>query len=282
MIDRELGKILADLKARGSSGVYIRNALKEYLQVYVLYYIYTQKIYSKNLIFTGGTCLRHFFELPRLSEDLDFDYLTDVDSKGLMEDLRGYFEKKLQYKKIKLALKQKSGQILLKFPVLHSLGLADQQESDLLYVKLDLSKNPSSHFDLQITSKSIYGFNFVARHYDLCSMMAGKIHAILKRDRLVGKNNEKTVKGRDYFDLLWFIKKSVKPNIERLSEMLAKEINMKKVEKALDAKVKEVVAKHKRDFKSDLAPLLSEADFLGIYVDNYLEEYLRFKSQVFK
>lgn len=282
MINKELKKILDDEKAKGSSDIYVRNILKEFLQVYVLYYIYTQKKYNKNLIFKGGTCLRHFFDLPRLSEDLDFDYLEEFDPDDLMEDIRKYFEQNLQYKQIKLAIKQRGEQIILKFPVLHSLGLASGQESDLLYVKLDLSKNPSNYFDLQITSKSIYGFNFVARHYDLSSLMSGKIHAIITRNRFTGEDNIKTIKGRDYFDLLWFIKKSVKPNISRLSEMLGGNMNMDEVKKQLDLKVKALVTKYKNDFKSDLIPLISETDFISIYVDNYHEEYLRFKSQVFK
>jgi hypothetical protein len=37
----------------------------------VLDYIYSAPRYS-GLIFYGGSCLAHFFQLPRLSEDLDF------------------------------------------------------------------------------------------------------------------------------------------------------------------------------------------------------------------
>lgn len=282
MINSELGKIVSDEEKKGSSSMYIRNALKEFLQAYVLYYIYTQKKYNKNLIFTGGTCLRHFFDLPRLSEDLDFDYLEDIDSSILMEDIKEYFEKQLKYRQVKLNLKQRGKQIILKFPVLHALGLADSQESDLLYIKLDLSKNPSSHFNLQITAKSLYGFNFVARHYDISSLMAGKVHAILTRNRLIGDDNRKTVKGRDYFDLLWFIKKPVELNIKRLSEMLGKEMKMNEVKKQLDIKVEELMSKYKNDFKSDMMPLISEIDFINIYVDNYYEEYSRFVNQAFK
>jgi len=282
MINKELEKILVDERARGSSDIYIRNVLKEYLQVYVLYYIYINKKYNKNLIFTGGTCLRHFFDLPRLSEDLDFDYLEYFDSSGLMGDIEIYFKKQLQYKNIDLVLKQRGEQILLKFPVLHVLGMASLQESDLLYVKLDFLKNPSKHFGLQITSKSIYGFNFVARHYDLPSLMSGKIHAIMTRNRFTGTDDTKTIKSRDYFDLLWFIKKAVRPDLKRLSVMLGKNMSMKQIEELLDLKVNELVIRHKNDFKSDLIPLISETDFISIYVDNYYEEYMRFKDQVFK
>lgn len=64
--------------------------------------------------------------------------------------------------------------------------------------------------------------------------------------------------------------------------MLGGNMNMDEVKKQLDLKVKALVTKYKNDFKSDLIPLISETDFISIYVDNYHEEYLRFKSQVFK
>lgn len=280
MIYRELEKILFEEKAKGSLNSYILNSLKEYLQVYVLFYIYTNSRYNKNLIFTGGTCLRHFYNLPRLSEDLDLDFQESFDSRMLLDDLEEYFKKRYKFNEIKLALKQRGNQIVLKFPVLHRLGLAKESESNLLYVKLDLSKNPSKYFDLQTTSKSIYGFNFAAKHYDLASLMSGKIHAILIRKRFKGSDNTEVVRGRDYFDLLWFLKNSVKPNLKRLSEMLKIKVNIDFIEKQLDLKVKELITKHRSYFKSDLIPLISNPDFVKIYVDNYYEEYLRSKKQL--
>jgi predicted nucleotidyltransferase component of viral defense system len=280
MITRELEKILSEERSKGSSDMYIRNALKEFLQVYVLYYVYTSKEYSKNLLFTGGTCLRHFFNLPRLSEDLDLDYLENFDSKDLMDGISDYFKSRLSFDQVRASLKQRGEQIILKFPVLKSLGIARGQESDLLYVKLDLSVNPSKYFDLEVTSKSIYGFNFVARHYDISSLMAGKIHAIITRSRFTGSDSRKTVKGRDFFDLLWFLKLPVKPNLKRLSDMLGEDINIQEVKMKLDMKVKELMEKHKSDFRSDLIPLISETDFIWIYVENYFAEYSRYAENI--
>lgn len=282
MIYKELEKILIEERAKGSLDSYILNLLKEYLQVYVLYFIYTNSKYNKNLIFTGGTCLRHFYNLPRLSEDIDFDFQESFNPQTLLSDLEGYFKKKYKFNEIKLAIKQRGNQILLKFPVLHKLGLAKDNESNLLYVKLDFLKNPSKYFDLQTTSKSIYGFNFVAKHYDLPSLMSGKIHAILIRKKFQGPDNIEIIKGRDFFDLLWFLKNSVKPNLKRLSEMLNTNVSIDFVEKQLDLKVKELITKHKSHFKSDLIPLMSNPDFIKIYIDNYYEEYSRFKNRLLK
>jgi len=281
MIEKELEKVVNEEKAKGYLGSYIRNKLKELLQVYALNYIYTDLQYNRNLIFTGGTCLKIFYDLPRLSEDLDFDYSIEIDTAKLIDDLEAYFKKQFQYRKITLSLKQRGSQIILKFPVLHNLMLANADESDILYVKLDFEKNPSKFYDLLITSKSIYGFNFVARHYDLSSLMSGKLHAILFREKLTGNDNRESVKGRDYFDLLWFLKKSIKPNIKRLCEMIGKEMDISLLESQLDLKVKDAVLKYKSDFKSDLLPLISNTAFLDEYINNYYEEYLRYKNQIF-
>jgi hypothetical protein len=281
MIEKELEKVANVEKAKGYLDSYIRNKLKELLQVYVLNYIYTDLQYNRNLIFTGGTCLKIFYDLPRLSENLDFDYFREIDTTELIDDLEAYFKKQFQYRKITLSLKQRGSQIILKFPVLHNLGLAKADESDILYVKLDFANNPSRFYDLLITSKSIYGFNFVARHYDLPSLMSGKLHAILLRERLTGTDNSEIVKGRDYFDFLWFLKKSIKPNIKRLSEMLGKEIDVPILENQLDLKVKDAVLRHKSDFKSDLLPLIGNTAFLNEHINNYYEEYLRYKNQLF-
>lgn len=280
MIYKELEKILIEERAKGSLDSYILNLLKEYLQVYVLYFIYTNSKYNKNLIFTGGTCLRHFYNLARLSEDIDFDFQKSFNPQILLSDLEGYFKKQYKFNEIKLSIKQRGNQILLKFPVLHKLGLVKDNESNLLYVKLDFLKNPSKYFNLQTTSKSLYGFNFAAKHYDLPSLMSGKIHAILIRKKFKGPDNIKIIKGRDFFDLLWFLKNSIKPNLKRLSEMLNTNVSIDFVEKQLDLKVKELITKHKSHFKSDLTPLISNPDFLKIYIDNYYEEYLRFKKKL--
>lgn len=279
MIYQNLKKIVQQERLKGTHLPYIRSLLKEYLQVYVLYFIYTSRQYSKNLIFTGGTCLHHFYNLERLSEDVDFDYLREFKSKDLQGNLKDFFVKIQKYKELKVSLKQRNRQVLLKFPVLHQLGLAQPNESNFLYIKVDLSENHSRHYSIITTSKSKYGFNFAAKHYSLPDLMAGKIHAILKRKYL--KGDKVSVKGRDYFDLLWFIKNGVKPNIKRLSEMLGRSVKLSDIEKDLDRKVEQASTKLKTDFQEDLIPFMANPDVLPIYIDNYQEEYLRYKSNSF-
>jgi len=275
MIYKELEKIVVDERKKGNSELYIRNLLKEYLQVYALNYIYTTPEYTKELIFTGGTCLRHFYDLGRLSEDLDFDYNKDIDTTKLAKNLQNYFEVKYKVQEISVSVKQKGRQILLKFPFLRDLNIAEAGESGMLYLKLDLQKNPSDIYNVQISSKSLIGFNFVTRHYDLSTLMAGKIVAVLQRERLVGKGNRVSIKGRDYYDLLWYLKKRVEPNMARLSDILGRNIAKEELKKELDEKVKLLLKNYRNDFESDLLPLIENTNFVSAYVENYGDEYKR-------
>ena len=123
---------------------FVRNLLKEELQVFVLNFIYTSSY--KNLIFTGGTCLRKFYGLPRISEDLDFDVDdANFDFDEFQKDLREYFTKDIQYKNLDLKLKNLT--VFLKFPVLREIGFATANDSDILFLRLDFSFNKDRNFN---------------------------------------------------------------------------------------------------------------------------------------
>ena len=281
MIKTELKKILIQAKQTSDKKLYLRNLLKEYLQTYVLFYIYTTDKYKEKLVFTGGTCLRHFYGLPRLSEDLDFDCVKMINTDQLRKDLSLFFKKKYRYSELVTSVKQEGKQILLKFPVLKDLGLSEEDESDWLYVKIDLNPNPSKKFNTIMSTKSLYGFNFIAKHYDLPNLMAGKINAIFQRDIYKGKNNKKIIKGRDYFDLLWYLKKGVKPNVAKIRECLNKpNLTFIELGTMLDEKVNELGKKFMAEFKNDLLPLIRDSEFVKAYIKNYLQEYRRAKKKL--
>jgi hypothetical protein len=287
VIINELEKIMAEGKAKGQIAPFIQNALKEHLQLYVLFFIYTHPEYMKNLVFTGGTCLRHFFGLPRLSEDIDFDCHGGREvsrvAGALAGDLIDFFAKRYKYTDVQAAVKQQGQQVLLKFPILKTLGLLHAGRSEILLVKVDLAENPAKSFTVETTSKSVHGFNFVARHYALPDLMSGKVHAVLTRKYFRGEQNENSVKGRDYFDLLWLMKLGVKPNGERLSQMLGEKpsLTLPEIEQRVDQKVAEFSGKHQKAFLADLEPLIENPEILKLYVKNYAEEYLRNKANSF-
>lgn len=278
MILNYMQKLVRGQRLEGSNNLYIRSTLKEYLQALILEYIYTSKEYNSNFIFTGGTCLRHVFGLERLSEDLDFDLLEDIDSVELVENIQQYFVSNMKYDNFDIAIKQKGRQILLKFPCLKKLGLANENESDLLHIKMDLFKVVGRSYEIEKTAKSIFGLNFVILHYDLPSLFATKITALLTRNLLFGKEDREIIKGRDFFDLLWYLKNDVKVNLAFVQERLGEEITEEELKKKIEEKVKLATTKFKNDFKNDLLPFIENSEFVLNYVENYASEFKRYKN----
>lgn len=273
IILNELVRLSGEAKRIGVTDGYIKNSLREYLQILVLNYIYSGSKYGDTLMFTGGTCLRHVYDLPRLSEDLGFDVVGKLSTKELANGLSKYFNVTHLWKEVSISIKQLDRQILLKFPCLKITNLAGVGESDLLYVKIDLNRDIVEGYGGIVTIQSKSGMTYALVHYDLPSLFAGKISAVLTRRRMWGEENLKTVRGRDYFDLLWFLEKKIKPNMIRLNNILGTKLTSKKLMRLLDQKVEELVTKYPVDLKRDLIPFLQNTNLIDKYIINYKNSY---------
>ncbi|SRR3989344_1222259 len=208
------------------SSLYKRNLLKEYLQVLVLDYIYSNDKYS-GLVFYGGTCLAHCFGLPRLSEDIDFvDTEKKIDLGEMMVDLKDFFKEKTD---LPVVFKVQKFRIYLKFPILNELGLSSGSESDILILKLEVFNNFGFCKKYQTQIKPLFKYNksILIRTFDLPTLMSTKIRAILYR-KWEKKNKDGEVvisaKGRDYFDLMWYLEKNIEPNFDCLELKTKKEL----------------------------------------------------------
>jgi len=218
-----------------------RNLIREYLQILVLDYIYSHAKYS-NLIFYGGSCLFQCFALPRLSEDLDFvDVKGNVNIGNLAKYLEKFFQKKTD---LKILIKTQKFRIYLKFPILKKIGLAKGSEHDFLFLKVEVFK----HFDFckkyNIEIKPLFKFNksILIKTFDLPTLMSTKIRAVLDRKWEKTNKNGATlikVKGRDYFDLMWYLDQGIKPNLDCLNGLKEKQklkIELLDVIKKIDAR----------------------------------------------
>jgi predicted nucleotidyltransferase component of viral defense system len=252
----------------------LRVILKMELIEYVLQYIYTSKY--RNLIFKGGTCLNICYDLPRLSEDIDLDFVNEIDISSLKEDLISYFKTELAYDRLYASLTNNNQTITLKFPVLRDLGLANQSESDLLYIKLDIQKSPF----FNITTDLVPRKNYVIKAYSLPLLFTGKVNAIFTRNKLVGKENKFVPKGRDYFDLLWFLQKGIRPDISMLEQELNISSNIE-FKVRLDQRVIDMFTKYKDEIINDLKPFIENPDILNQFVESFLPLYLKYSLEIF-
>lgn len=265
--------ILQDLKQiydnnHSNPPLYLRNLLKEALQYYVLNYIYNST-YASILLFKGGTCLRFCFDLPRLSEDLDFDVIAGASfsHQQLKKDLQIYFSQKLQFNDLDIQIRGKNKLMYLKFPILDKLGYKINKPSEkVLFIRLDITKAKGEKYQTGISLKSTHNFSFLIKRYSLPDLFAGKLAAILQRKTLEAKQLMPRFKGRDYYDLFWFLEKKVTPNWAYLFEITSFN-SQDEILTTLKQKLCQAVKK-KKFLKEDLLPFFADRGFVERFIDN--------------
>jgi predicted nucleotidyltransferase component of viral defense system len=187
------------------------NKIREFLQVISLKIIY-DKNFFKNMAFVGGTALRILFGLRRFSEDLDFS-LTQKKGYNFVK-VNSQIVNALKLYGLNVESQAKTtGNVhnsAIKFSgLLKDVGLSALGEQKLR-IKIEVDANPPKGWHVQdsVVNKT---YIFGIRHFDLPSLYATKLHACFYR---------KFTKGRDIYDLIWYLSKQVKPNFVLLNNAI--------------------------------------------------------------
>ena len=184
---------------------------REFLQIICLKIMNEKRMFD-DIAFLGGTALRILYDLRRFSEDLDFSTTSQnlLDIESINTSFISGFEKY----GLKISTQRKNVgaicSIIFKFEgLLKELGLS-ALDSQKILIKWDVDQNPP---DGAITTNTIINkqFMFNITHYDLPSLFSGKLHACLFR---------KYVKGRDWYDFLWYISSRKYPNFDLLNNSI--------------------------------------------------------------
>jgi len=245
-----------------------RVILKEFLQAYTLDFLYNHPIYRK-LNFYGGTCLHVIYGLNRLSEDIDLDNSNGIDLSNLENDLLTFYRSNIGYADV--TAKTQIGEwgvrrTTLKFPILFALGLTSHA-NEPLHLKVEVSQ----HKQISVIRKTpvlLFGRSFVAAHFSLETMMAGKMLACLERNFQKGKGA--TFKGRDLYDLLWFMQQNTQP----LEEKLARDGRQTyTVQSALQLLGERIADLKISDLAVDLLPLFEQRSFIEAWLDGFKENF---------
>lgn len=242
-----------------------RIVLKRVLQAYVLDFLYNHSEY-RHLNFYGGTCLHVVYDLNRLSEDLDFDNSAGMDLSRLAPDLTVLFRSSLGYDAVEVKSQQGENGILratIKAPVLNELGLSPHR-NEALHLKVEISHHKQIAV-LQNTPVFYLGRSFVPSHFSLETMMAGKMLACLERNFQRGREGA-FIKGRDYYDLLWFMLKGIQPLDEKLARDGEKTYTVKSAVLALQEKIAGISA---ADLAVDLFPMFENRTFIESWLANF-------------
>ena len=200
-----------------SNPVEEEQATKEIMQEIALYGLWRAGFFEV-AAFQGGTSLRILHRLPRFSEDLDFILQTpdpEFDWSGYLTKLLKCFE---EYGLQSEALPKGSMDRAVRTAVLKNNSFVNQLNLQFykghadrkITIKLEVDANPpaGSGFDHAYLD---FPTDFEVCHQDLPSNFALKIHALLCRPYL---------KGRDWYDFSWYIRQGVSPNLPHLQSAL--------------------------------------------------------------
>jgi len=116
-----------------------------------------------------------------LSEDLDFvDIKKKVDISRLARDLEQHFRKNTD---LNLAATLQEFRVYLKFPILRELDLAEQHESDFLFLRIEIFEEFDfcSKYQIQIIPLMKFNRSILIKTFDFSTLMATKIRAIFHR-----------------------------------------------------------------------------------------------------
>lgn len=274
-----LEKTLDDLSPHGEMDAEtLRNALKEVLQFYVLNFIYHHPEYNKWIMY-GGSALRIIHGLDRMSVDLDFE-ISEMVTKDFLDTLKkeigSHFSLTYNTHSDFLTVKIVTGRgLLLRFNVGTALNL--DHPSDQVHVKIDLN-----HFTVPKTATERYPINqyqlsFVILTYNMSVLMASKVAAIfLRGTRGVGKALYGE-KGRDIYDLLWYMKNGIVPDIDYLRAKNMEETkDLRTLFNKLTVKMNAV---SDVNLRQDLLPLFLNRGYIENWLANWRESYLRLVEQ---
>jgi predicted nucleotidyltransferase component of viral defense system len=201
------------------------NTMREYLQAYILSVMHNEGAF-RSTAFLGGTALRFLYNLPRFSEDLDFSLAGKqrINFPLLIKKIMLELESAGYDASVVLNDKKTVNSAFIRFSGLMFEAGISPLKSQKFSVKIEIDNKPpqGAVTEVKIVNK-YFPISFLS--YDIKSLFAGKLHALSSR---------KYTKGRDCFDLGWYLTKwqGLEPNFE----LFANALHQTKWQKALPAK----------------------------------------------
>lgn len=174
-----------------------RSWVREYLQARILASLQDSGAMA-GAAFHGGTCLRFLYSIPRYSEDLDFALerpSAAYDFRGLVRRVERDFAAETYAVDSRIQDEHPVHSAFIRFPgLMHELGLSAQRtEASAIKVEIDTQPPAGARCETTLVRRHVTVNLF---HHDRASLLAGKLHALLSRRYL---------KGRDLYDLAWYL-----------------------------------------------------------------------------
>lgn len=249
-----------------------QQALREVMQEIALAGLYRAGFFEKAALY-GGTCLRIFHGLPRYSEDLDFSLLNptpDFRWQPYLEAIQTEF--KAQGVEVSIREKIKSSKTTIESAFLKNETSVTVLEFSgvRVKIKLEVDTQPPLGFTTD-ESLLIEPFSFYVKCFSLPDLYAGKLHAVLYRQWT------HRVKGRDWYDLEWYIRNRVAVNLAHFntraiqSGHLSIPVDAQGLSDSLGARIE---ATDFEQAKQDVARFLRDPSALDIWSRPYFQQLI--------
>ena len=272
------------LKSYQVDNIYDRkNAMKEIMQEIVLCGL-SRAGFFKEAAFYGGTALRIFYGLDRFSEDLDFS----LEQINLDFDLCSYFpvlekEVKAFGLNVEIQEKEKTKDSNIRSAFLKGntkehllLFYADERivgtvaKNEVVKIKFEVDTNPPA-FATYEHKYRLLPVPYEIRLYDMPSLFAGKIHAVICRGW------QSRIKGRDLYDYIFYLSKAVTVNQRHLRARL---IDRGYISEYQECTLEEIKMMLKNRFDSidflqarkDVEPFIRDTSVLDIWSSDFFKQ----------
>lgn len=260
-----------------------KNAMKEIMQEIVLCGL-SRAGFFKEAAFYGGTALRIFYGLDRFSEDLDFS----LEEKNEEFNLSAYFpalqqevksfglnvtiieKEKTKESNIQSAfLKGNTREHLLLFSA--GEGIANSvAQNETIKIKFEVDVNPPAYAEFEHKYR-LMPVPYEVNMYDLPSLFAGKIHAVICRTW------QNRIKGRDLYDYIFYLSKGAAVNQKHLRQCLLQSGFITPSVECTLPEIKEMLCERfdQIDYaqaKADVEPFIRNPSVLNIWSADFFKQ----------
>lgn len=261
------------------------NAIKEIFQEIALLGLWRAKFFEK-ATFYGGSALRILYGLDRFSEDLDFSLLKKNKNfnlapynQAIKKELAAFgFEAAVQtkVKKIKsniesafIKAESKKQLITIEAPGDIIKGVHSMQ---VIKIKMEVDVNPPGLFNTE-TKFLLQPIPFSIKSFTEPDLMAGKIHALLCRPWVV------RIKGRDWYDFVWYLSRNTPVNLVHLKERLIQSHAWKREDRLSREELIRLLTQkiHETDFKQareDILPFIRDRATVEVWSVDFFQAIL--------
>lgn len=262
-----------------------KNALIEIMQEVALLGLWRAKFFEY-AAFYGGTALRILYGLDRFSEDLDFSLLKPLPNFDLSSYLTAVqaelnamgFNVSVESRKKKVQTATESAFIkagtkdsLLKIEVPREISQRLQHNA-VLEIKLEMDTDPPTGFQTEAKAL-LQPIPFAVNTFAQPDLFAGKLHAILQRKW------KTRVKGRDYYDFVWYIAQKIPVRLSHLEQRLRQTdgwkgktpLKLDSLNELLKQKFAEVNIK---SAKEDVLPFIKDTDAVSLWSAEFFTSLL--------